>query len=205
MANKSTDILFRTEIEPCAFPFTITHQHKLFTIGSCFADSIGSILEKNKFDVCINPAGTVFNPVSIHRILNASDKNDELPEADFCLRDGIYFSFDFHSSVSANSAQALIERIKLLNARIHHVLESTNYLFITYGTAWVYQLNDSFKIVANCHKMPAERFTRRLLSAEEIIKSFNEFADFLFKKNPGLKIILTVSPVRHTRDSLTLN
>ncbi len=205
MSDYPSKILLRTEVQPCAFPFSINHQHKLFTAGSCFADSIGKILEKNKFDVCVNPAGTIFNPISIHRILSNSDSGEIIEKQDTCFRDDLFFSYDHHTTVSGNSVVALKKKIKVLTDNITTALDAADYLFITYGTAWVYQLRESSKIVANCHKMPADWFTRRLLTTEEIVKSFRDFLDSLIQRNPKIKIILTVSPVRHTRDTLELN
>jgi hypothetical protein len=205
MAEDFSKFLLRTEIESCAFPFRISHHHQIFTIGSCFADSVGALLKKNKFDVFVNPAGTIFNPLSIHNILDGALRNLPLRTDDFCCRDNTFYSYDFHSSVSGNSPEQLNEHIQSLTAGINEKLDAADYVFITYGTAWVYQLNSSSRLVANCHKMPAETFTRRLLSQEEIIQSFQNLTERLIKKNHGIKFILTVSPVRHTRDTLALN
>jgi len=76
---------------------------------------------------------------------------------------------------------------------------------LTYGTAWVYQRKETGETVANCHKLPAAMFTKSLLTEEMIFSSFKTFYEQLKKFNPTIKIIITVSPVRHLKDTLELN
>jgi hypothetical protein len=66
-------------------------------------------------------------------------------------------------------------------------------------------LNGYDHIVANCHKRPSRDFEKRLLSVDDIVTSFSELYTRLKKINPGLHTILTVSPVRHLRDTIPLN
>ncbi|NOS91126.1 MAG: GSCFA domain-containing protein, partial [Cyclobacteriaceae bacterium] len=87
----------------------------------------------------------------------------------------------------------------------HDYIKSCRVVILTYGTAFVYRRNDNHEIVANCHKMPSALFTKELLSAELILHSANETFDLLRKLNPEIRIITTVSPVRHTKDTLQLN
>jgi len=76
---------------------------------------------------------------------------------------------------------------------------------ITYGTAWVYRRKDNASIVANCHKQPASSFDKSLLSVDEVMASFQDFYQQLKAINPKVNIILTVSPVRHLKDTIPLN
>jgi hypothetical protein len=69
----------------------------------------------------------------------------------------------------------------------------------------VYAKNSDGRIVANCHKMPGGIFTRRLLAVDEIVDSFSNLHAHLLSLNPRLRVILTVSPVRHQRDGLENN
>ncbi|HXA02678.1 MAG TPA: GSCFA domain-containing protein, partial [Cytophagaceae bacterium] len=87
----------------------------------------------------------------------------------------------------------------------HKFLLNAKILTITFGTAYVYRLKSNHELVSNCHKMPSSLFTKELLKAEQITKSFDIFYKKIITANPGLKIILTVSPVRHTKDSIQLN
>ena len=56
--------------------------------------------------------------------------------------------------------------------------------------------------VANCHRRPAAEFSRRRLSVEEIVETF---AKLIEGPLAGKQIILTISPVRHTGDTLAGN
>jgi hypothetical protein len=88
---------------------------------------------------------------------------------------------------------------------VHYFLKDVNWLILTYGTAWIYHRADTGEVVANCHKQPASSFTKSLLTQKKILASFDTFYQELQHFNPGVQIIVTVSPVRHTRDSLELN
>ncbi len=43
----------------------ISYSDKIMMLGSCFTDSIGELLGSYGFDVCRNPFGTLYNPLSI--------------------------------------------------------------------------------------------------------------------------------------------
>ncbi|HVD98957.1 MAG TPA: GSCFA domain-containing protein [Cytophagaceae bacterium] len=197
--------MFRTEINIPSSPEKINHEHKLLTIGSCFSQVIGEQLKENKFEVVANPFGTVFNPVSIFRILESVLKND------FSLLDrsvesnGVWFNYHTHSDFFGNTREALELKIKDQLQKAHAHLLKTNFLIITLGTAFVYRLKKENEIVANCHKIPAAHFTKELLSVQEVVRSFETLHAQLKSQLPALKIILTVSPVRHTKDTLPLN
>ena len=51
--------------EPCKVG--ISYEDKIMMLGSCFTDNIGKQLVDYGFDVCVNPFGTLYNPVSILR------------------------------------------------------------------------------------------------------------------------------------------
>src|SRR5919202_1774084 len=61
------------------------------------------------------------------------------------------------------------------------------------------------KVVANCHKMPGLLFEKYLYHTEHLQDDMNRLLKTLHKVNAKLKVIVTVSPVRHTRDTLPLN
>lgn len=59
--------------------------------------------------------------------------------------------------------------------------------------------------MSNCHKQPADLFVRELLTPDEIINALAETHAYLRRINPDLRFVLTVSPVRHLKDTLQLN
>jgi hypothetical protein len=78
-------------------------------------------------------------------------------------------------------------------------------LIITLGTAYVYEYKASGEIVANCHKIPAKEFEKRLLRKEMIVQALHTALLTLLEHRPQCRIILTVSPVRHLRDGMIEN
>jgi len=196
---------FRTVLSTTPSPFNIGLRDRCFTIGSCFADNLGQLLHQHKFEVLINPFGTSYNPISIHKVLNYAIQN-ELPSTDtYGELNETYFNFDFHSSFSALNANNLQHNIGSAISKNHAPLLSATRLLITYGTSWVYERKDNGDIVSNCHKVPSSQFNKQLLTQKKILESFKNFYQQLMAVNPNIRIILTLSPVRHIKDSLELN
>jgi hypothetical protein len=83
-------------------------------------------------------------------------------------------------------------------------MSSTQWLVLTLGSAWAYELSDG-KVVANCHKVPASQFRKRLLTHEEMLSGLDNLIHRLRHQHPGLKIIFTISPVRHLREGFIEN
>lgn len=82
-------------------------------------------------------------------------------------------------------------------------LRKADYVIITFGTAWIYALaNEPERVVANCHKLPAQTFVRRRLTVAEIVARYDELFEGPLA---GKHIIFTVSPVRHVKDGLAAN
>ena len=196
---------FRTELTPSVSASPIGLKDCIFTIGSCFADAIANHLYENKFKVSNNQFGTVYNPISIHRLLLLALEN-QLPLSETYLQnEGVYFNYDFHSSHSALNQQELENKIKTSIGEANDFLKNADRIILTYGTAFAYRLKSTNEIVANCHKVPSANFAKSLLTEGEIIESFKNLYSKLKSINPKYKIILTVSPVRHLKDTLELN
>jgi lysophospholipase L1-like esterase len=194
---------FRTEITCPPLP-SISLKDTILTTGSCFADQFGQWLANNKFDILVNPFGTNYNPISIHKnLMDAIPQylNDQL----FISQQGIWHHYDYHSQWSASEPEQLTDSIRKIQQRVHQHLNRTNVFIITYGTGWVYHHKQLDCIVANCHKVPAKEFEKRLLSVDEITSSFETLHATLKKLRPECRILVTVSPVRHIKDTLALN
>jgi len=194
---------FRTEIT-CPSTHPVNLKDHIFTTGSCFADQFGHWLQNNKFDVAVNPFGTSYNPVSIHKNLIES-LSLELDDRLFAERQGIWHHFDYHSQWSSAHKKDLITSIQKTQQQVNQYLKKTDVLIITYGTAWVYRHKKQNTIVSNCHKFPAVEFEKILLTPYEITDSFKQLNAVLKSARPDLRIIITVSPVRHIKDTLVLN
>ncbi|HEX8041886.1 MAG TPA: GSCFA domain-containing protein [Chryseosolibacter sp.] len=196
---------FRTEIKITPSSLPITRGSRILTQGSCFADAIGARLSIHKINTLVNPFGVIYNPDSIHKVLEYAIFNESLPEHTFIRNQDLYLNFNFHSEFSALSKEQLVSRLMNTIGATHYFLKDAGLLLLTYGTAWVYHRKETGEVVANCHKVPSSMFTKSLLSAESVCDSFRRFYTSLKKFNDKIKIILTVSPVRHLRDTLELN
>ncbi|MBS1681175.1 MAG: GSCFA domain-containing protein [Bacteroidetes bacterium] len=196
---------WRTELNVEPSKNKITLHDRIFTIGSCFADEISNKLTENKFDVWNNRFGTVYNPISIHQLL-LFGLEQTLPSSEsYLLNEEINLNYHFHSSYSSMNKQELESKIKTLILETHGFIKKTNRVVITYGTAFVYRLKSTNEIVANCHKVSSANFTKSLLTEGEIVESFQKIYSKLKSANPQCTIILSVSPVRHLKDTLELN
>jgi GSCFA family len=202
---------FRLEFFPKQLAQTINHQHKLLLMGSCFTENIGDKLLAHKFSVLQNPNGILFNPVSVKEAIENYINNKAISDGDlFYLNEG-YHSWQHHSRFSGITKEDAIEKINTSTNTAHHYLKETNFIIITLGSAWVYELTDKAvnaklgNVAANNHKAAANWFTRRLLSNQEVIDVVNDIVVQLQNFNPAIKIIFTISPVRHLREGFIEN
>lgn len=193
---------FRTEIKQLPFSFWINHQSKIMMLGSCFSENVGLRLQKYKFQCTINPFGTIFNPISIAKLINWSLTEHTISADDLVQNQEVYYHLDMHSNLSDNDPLALTELINHRLSQAYSYLKSNNVLFITLGSSIAYLHNERGEIVANCHKIPQALFTKKILSINESFEALTRAFDQLESINPTIKIVLTVSPVRHTRNGI---
>lgn len=181
-------------------PFKLGYQNTAFVIGSCFATSIGERLSSLKLPVLVNPFGVVYNPVSIAGSVELLLGIREFSEADLFYSRGLWSSFYCHSSFSSPDKEEAFLRIKSEIEKGKKFLQDTDRVIITLGTARVYEHKETQQIVANCHKLPAAAFTHRLLTVDEVYSTLSGVVALLKRNNPQLKVIFTVSPIRHIKD-----
>lgn len=191
---------FRTEVEVKPFPFQINYCTPMLLLGSCFAQNVGQSLELHKLPALVNPFGVVYNPVSVLRTLNRIMQGTPYSASELKSHNELWFSFDHHSSFSHPEKDKTIEGINHSLAKANEHWEKTQFLMLTFGTAWVFYLKENDQPVANCHKIPASHFNRRLLTVDTIVELWKDKLEAIFKQKPNLKVILTVSPVRHWKD-----
>jgi hypothetical protein len=195
---------FHLSLTPQPLPVRIELRDPILLSGSCFTEHMASRLKHFKFPVLENPNGILFNPVSLSQSLTrAVDGHPYRSDELFCEH-GLWSSWDFHSRFSDPDPQSALESMNRSVAETHAFLGQAKWAMLTFGSAYVYQLDDR-RIVANCHKVPAARFRRRLLSVEETMSALDTLVHRLFRFNPSLRLILTVSPVRHLRDGFVEN
>jgi lysophospholipase L1-like esterase len=195
---------FFTQVDLPSFPWNINHKHSLLLMGSCFADEIGAQFKENKFDTLVNPFGTLFNPLSVFQHLIHALSSEPLNPEKWVVYKGLHFHYDLHSSIFHKEKNDLVSQYQSLQKQVKHYLNG-DYIFITLGTAWVYEWVATGETVANCHKQGSRLFRKNLLSPDQILTSFEDCYQLLKSNNPNLKFIFTVSPVRHIKDTLSLN
>lgn len=171
----------------------IGYEDKILMVGSCFSDEIGEQMKQRYLDVVCNPFGTLYNPLSIARALNMN----EMPE--LIEHEGLWHSMAHHGSLSRADKHEAEEAIRGSVEAMQKALCEANVVIVTFGTSWTYEMNG--EIVGNCHKLPAERFTRRRLTVEEIVASWRP----IIERYPDKHWLFTVSPIRHIKDGLHEN
>ena len=185
-------------IEPSQFK--IGYNDKAMFIGSCFASAIGSKMEMGRMPVIVNPAGAVYNPVSVSNTLDNIISKKEFVIDDLYNHEGTYLSFFHNTDFSSDDPARVLERINTKSREAYNFISSAGFLFITLGTARVYRWKKNGLIVSNCHKIPSAYFEPELLTVNEIVTLWTRQLDRLHSIFPDLKIIFTISPVRHWKD-----
>lgn len=206
-------------------PFKLDFASGIVSLGSCFADEIGTRLQESDFHIELNPFGSLYNPASIASALYRLVEDREITAADLVQHEGYWHSWHHHGSFSRPTAE---ETLDVCNSRIHQAhraLKEASLLMVTFGTAWVFdlvcgeqcsvlsnpahestnQLNTKYltlntKTVANCHKLPPQMFVRRRMTVDEVVALWQPLLQKLAAYYPHLNIILTVSPIRHMAD-----
>lgn len=190
----------RTEIKPLNHKNLIAHGSPVVFMGSCFSDNIGGRLRAGLFDVMVNPFGTLYNPASIASSLSDIIESRTFGENDIFEYDGRFHSFSHHSSFSGRDRDVVLNRINQGIGFSAQVLRNASVLFVTFGTAYVFTHAESGMVVSNCHKLPADEFIRRCLPVDEIVQLWTWIIERLRQYNEKLRIVFTVSPIRHLAD-----
>ena len=174
----------------------IGYEDKILMLGSCFSDEIGEQMKQRNLSVTCNPFGTLYNPLSIAQAINSqfSILNSQLIEYD-----GLWHSMAHHGSFSRATKEEAEEAVRASVKTMQQALKEATVIIVTFGTAWVYEMNG--EVVGNCHKLPAETFTRRRLTKEEIVSAWQP----IIAAYPDKHWLFTVSPIRHVKDGLHEN
>ncbi|HOF19821.1 MAG TPA: GSCFA domain-containing protein [Bacteroidales bacterium] len=178
----------------------ITYNDPVMFIGSCFAGGMGKQMEAGKMPVMVNPSGTVYNPVSVANTLDTITQRRSYTVDDLYNHNGTWLSFNHYTDFSSNDPDIVTGRINKAGEEAFRFLSGASFLFITFGTARVYRWKQSGRIVSNCHKIPATYFTNELLKVSDIVTLWEAVLDRLKTLFPGLRVIFTISPVRHWKD-----
>ncbi len=190
----------------------ISYDDKIMMLGSCFSDNIGRQLIDYGFDVCVNPFGTLYNPVSILRSIERLAGVKQFTEAD-CIQIGAgderWCSFSHHTSFARAEREEFLDNANQALDVSREYFRKCNKIIITLGTAWCFRNLATGEIVSNCLKRPAGEFVRERLPVDEVTDTLWKIAslcDGLFTEgktgveNVHKQFIFTVSPIRHFKD-----
>ena len=193
-------INYCTHVEIPKSAFDISYTDRLMFLGSCFAEQIGMMMKEHGWNAYINPYGVLYNPLSVIAGCKRLLQPAPFGESDLFEYNGMYHSFMHHGKFSGQLAVNVLKEMNNALSVASDSLRAISYLFITLGTAYVYRLKSDGRVVANCHKLPADRFNRALLTIDRIVDEWSALLNNLYAVNPSVKVIFTVSPVRHWKD-----
>jgi GSCFA family len=224
---------FFTDINIRSLQPPITYNHKLLLTGSCFTEHIGNHLMDAKFNVLQNPNGILFDPLSVCSSLVSYMHNRQYTKDDLFYFNESWHSWQHHSRFSSPDADECLNHINTSQTTAHHFIKEAEWLIITLGSSFCYKLTSppaplhsvergevADRVVtapfssrgegpgmrvANCHKAPAQNFIKHLCTIEETVTALDGTIHQLFHFNKNLKIIFTISPVRHLRDGVVEN
>jgi hypothetical protein len=204
----------------------ISYKDKIMIMGSCFTEHIGNRLQELKFRVLQNPNGILFDPRSVAYSLLSYIRNKKYRKEDLFYLNELWQSWQHHSRFSNLEADACLANINESQERSHQFLKEADWLIITLGSSYSYHLTEDTPAdcrkgvghvrtnefvdvaggeVANCHRAPAQWFYKHLMTVEEIHSGLDSCIHQLWQFNPKLKILFTISPVRHIRDGVVEN
>ena len=196
---------FQTKVElPAGLP-PVSHAERILLMGSCFAENMGRLLAENKFRVDMNPFGILYNPLSVSTALVEILKGKVYQEKDLFLYKECWHSPMHHGLFSASSPEEVLEKINTRLSQAHRSVHELDWLMLTFGTAYVYEQKETRQVVSNCHKLPESCFNRRILSVDEIVNEYTSLITSMVARNSHLKVLFTVSPIRHIRDGMHAN
>ncbi len=193
------ELKLQTPVEAGRSKVSISLNDKIFILGSCFADNIGQKMLDLGFDICLNPFGTIYNPVSVCNSIARLSSGIPFSE-DECVPmgsgAGLVCSFSHHTSFARGTAS---EFLKVANQSLEEASlrwKAATKVIITLGTAWVYEYTRTGETVSNCLKIDAKEFTRRRLS----VRGTATLLMSMVARHPDKEFIFTVSPIRHMKD-----
>lgn len=183
----------------------IDYNSKILLLGSCFVENIGDKLEYFKFQNVVNPFGILFHPKALENFIEYAVSKREFSENNVFFHNERWHCFDAHSKLSNISKEALLSDLNLNIKSTHQQIHESTHIIITLGTSWVYRFLETNAVVANCHKISANKFSKEILSVKDIVLSLQKIISLIKEINEKASVIFTVSPVRHLKDGFIEN
>lgn len=183
----------------------IDYNSKLLLLGSCFSDKIGRKLAQFKFQSMQNPFGILFHSKAIENLIINAINQDTYTDKHLTFKNERWHCFDAHSSLSSANKNEVLESLNSSISTTNNYIKEATHIIITLGTSWVYRLIETDKVVANCHKIPQKKFSKEILSIDEITESLEATIALIKTVNKDINVLFTVSPVRHLKNGFLEN
>lgn len=183
----------------------IRYDDRIMLLGSCFTEHIGGRFGKYGWRTLENPTGIIFNPNSIRKTIDRIVNNALVSPDELVLNNELWHHWDFHSSFSHIDPELGLAEMNHSIQEAYHFLKEAQWLILTIGSAFQYFVKDTAYGVSNCHRVPAGEFEKKMLEIEEIKEDLVHIRNTLQAFNPGIRMLLTISPVRHIRDGIIEN
>ncbi|MEG0517416.1 MAG: GSCFA domain-containing protein [Bacteroidales bacterium] len=196
---------FTTKVQITPHKEGLTYKNKILMLGSCFADEVGKYLKDYRFQVMVNPFGTLYNPCSIANAIERLAIATEFTPEDVIESNGIFTSFYHHSSIFGTTPEEFLTTANNQLRTNAFFFKEADAIIITLGTAHIYTHPARRIVVSNCHKIKASAFERRLLDKAEISTELQKITDIIAANTQCQHIIFTVSPIRHLKDGAHAN
>jgi len=196
---------FRTEIKCQAVSKKLDHHSSLVLLGSCFSEHMEEKFQYFKFNTFANPFGILFNPKAIETAVRRCVEKSSYSKDELLEHGDIWLSLDHHSRFDHRDQKQVLDNINKQINLGYKAMENASHVIITLGTSWVYKWKEDDKVVGNCHKIPQKKFSKELLSSEEILESLKLISSLIHSINKKASFIFTVSPVRHLKDGFIEN
>ena len=179
--------------------FKINPTDKLLFVGSCFAENIGRRFVENQFDAIVNPYGTMYNPASVMHTIEKGPLpppspvgREPLTPSKDCDKVTLVANDGNYSPCGGEGGSSLPMGEGGGRGRFSVAI-------ITLGTNHIYILKETDEIVDNCMKRPQKLFREEQLSVDECADYLSRAVAILKERNPEVKVIFTVSPIRYAK------
>ena len=189
----------QTHIELPPTKLRLSHDRNILLVGSCFTQAIGERLCDYGFRVMVNPFGIMYNPISIAECIRRCWENRLLSEVELVFHNGQWHSWLHHGCFSAECKEECLTQINSRIEEAHRFMKEGCDVILTFGTSFAYFLKSGPMVgmpVANCHKVPASTFEKKLISVHEILDAMKVLQQLMGN------VIFTVSPIRHKADGM---
>ncbi len=193
----------RTEVNIFSIFSNLEVEEKTLFIGSCFAENIGQKFNELHLDAFINPFGVIFHPIPIFQLFDRALSEHFFEPKDFFEFQDYWFNYELSGSCAKFDKN---EAVNFANQKLKELkfkITSSDRLFLTFGTSVLRKISNN--PVANCHKQSPELFTKEISTSAETLECIRSILDRVFSVNSNLKISLSVSPVRHSKEGMVEN